>query len=91
MEGCLNALDCRWHKAIKRQRKFADALVLAARIDGREDLRVSTGEFESLLLTDWGVSKIPVVFDFGEDMLWGLLQKRAGGKSMYLESSGVRS
>src|SRR5690606_12234794 len=47
--------------------KFADALVLAARIDGREDLRVSPGAFESLLLRDWGVSKIPVVFDFGED------------------------
>jgi hypothetical protein len=55
-------------------------LVLATRIDGREDLRVSPGEFESLLLRDWSVSKIPVVFDFGEDVLWGLLQKQAGGK-----------
>jgi hypothetical protein len=39
---------------------------------------------ECALLRDWGVSKVLVFFDFGDDILWGLLQKTADLKGRYI-------
>jgi len=64
----------------KDREKFIDALDCAARIDGRENLRASPGSFKNPLLRDWQSSKVPIIFDLGENVLWGLLPARADGK-----------
>lgn len=55
--------------------KFLDGFDFANRIDGRDDLRRSPGG--GALLRDWGGRSVLVLFDFGDEHLWGLLPKTA--------------
>lgn len=58
--------------------KLFDALEFTERVDGRDDLRILHGRnSRSALLRDWGARSIIVFFDFGENVLWGLLPRRA--------------
>ncbi|MBL7671797.1 MAG: hypothetical protein JNM39_15020 [Bdellovibrionaceae bacterium] len=58
--------------------KFIDGWTFSDRIGGRDDLRDSPGG--GALLRDWGGPSVTVFFDFGEDVLWGLLPKTTEGK-----------
>jgi hypothetical protein len=43
-------------------------------LDTRVDVRNLWGHFDGCaLLRDWESSNVPVFFDFGEDLLWGLV------------------
>lgn len=57
--------------------KFLDDVTFAARIDGRDDLRLSPGA--GPLLRDWGGRNVLVMFDFGDDDLWGILPRTQAG------------
>lgn len=57
--------------------KFTDSWEYANRIDGRDDLRELLGG--GPLLRDWSGGSVVVLFDFGEDHLWGLLPKTSEG------------
>jgi competence protein CoiA len=56
----------------KRDRAQFFASVDAAIVINREPPIVSVRWKEGALLRDWGASRVPVYFDFGEDMLWRL-------------------
>lgn len=68
----------------KDKDKFVDDLDFVNRIDGRDDLCEKPGGFRCLLLDDWGGRNVPVLFDFGEAQLWGLLPKKLTGDKEYM-------
>lgn len=65
-------------RRIRDKDKFLDGWDFSDRMDGRDDLRSSPGG--GALLRDWGGRSVSVLFDFGEDHLWGLLPKTPEGK-----------
>ncbi|MGE3263124.1 MAG: competence protein CoiA [Bacteriovoracia bacterium] len=65
-------------RRVRDKDKFLDGCEFAGRIDGRDDLRASPGG--GALLRDWGDRTVPVLFDFGDDHLWGLLPKTQEGR-----------
>lgn len=58
--------------------KFIDGWTFSDRIGGRDDVCESPGG--GALLRDWGGPSVTVLFDFGEEVLWGLLPKTQEGK-----------
>lgn len=64
-------------RRLRDKDKFLDGWNWSERIDGRDDIRKSPGA--GPLLRDWGGRSIIVLFDFGEDHLWGLLPKTVEG------------
>ena len=60
----------------KDQDNFIDVLKHSELLDAKVGvLRLREYFHQSALLRDWGSSKVPVFFDFGEDVIWGLLPK----------------
>ena len=57
---------------LKRDRAQFFASVDEAEIVNREPLIVLVRWKEGALLRDWGASRVPVYFDFGDDTLWRL-------------------
>jgi hypothetical protein len=56
--------------------KFVDVWEESKPLDGKVEVRKLWGYFdECALLRDWGGSNALVFFDFGEDILWGLLPR----------------
>lgn len=64
-------------RRVRDKDKFLDGCEFATRIDGRDDLRVSPGG--GALLRDWAGRNVPVLFDFGDDQLWGIFPKNQDG------------
>ncbi len=61
-------------RRLRDKAKFIGILEQSMPLDTRVDVRNLWGHFdECALLRDWGSSNAPVFFDFGEEMLWGLL------------------
>lgn len=66
-------------RRLRDKDKFADSWLFANSVAGKEDLRQTSGP-RCPLLRDWCENSVPVFFDFGEDILWGLLPKTTEGK-----------
>ncbi len=63
-------------RRLRDKKKFIEVLEDAVPVDGKTGLRRLRPYFdECALLRDWVGSNVPVFFDFGEDILWGILPK----------------
>ncbi len=66
-------------RRLKDKDAFKDVWTSATPLDGRMNLRrLQRPVGKNALLRDWGDSKMPVFFDFGEELLWGILPKTLG-------------
>ena len=70
-------------RRVRDKKGFVDVLKYARRV-GNEAVRKLQGYADEwALLRDWGDSQVPVFFDFGEDILWGLLPKAMDGRYVF--------